>query len=207
MRHDAAPSGRAVGEAEPPPVRSSVSPTAPVPPARPALADAAWIEAAYDDHARELWAVFYTQCSDPELAREALQEAFVRLQTQDRTVLRDVKAWLTRVGGNWLRDVARRRRYAAKPAGVLGEFAAERPAPLERMEADETQARVRACLAKLKHDDREALVLRYALDWSSARMGEVLGVSAAAVDMRLSRARRRLAELLRDDGFPVPDGL
>jgi RNA polymerase sigma-70 factor (ECF subfamily) len=59
----------------------------------------------------------------------------------------------------------------------------------------------------MREDDRQALVLRYALNWSSARMAEVLGVSAAAVDMRLSRARRRLAELLREDGFPVPEGI
>ncbi|HEX6985398.1 MAG TPA: sigma-70 family RNA polymerase sigma factor [Planctomycetaceae bacterium] len=198
MRSDAAPAGRAVGEAEPPAVRPSVAP----PPA-----DAAWVEAAYDDHARELWAVFYSQCCDPDLAREALQEAFLRLHGQDRSTLRDVKAWLVRVGRNWLRDVARRRRHAAKPTEFLDDLPGERPTALDRLEADETQARVRACLVRMREDDREALVLRYALNWSSARMAEVLGVSAAAVDMRLSRARRRLADLLREDGFEIPEGI
>lgn len=195
MQHDAAPAGRAVGEAEPPTVRAEAAPLA------------VWMQAVYDEHARELWAVFYAQCCDPDLARDALQEVFLRLHSQDREALRDVKAWLVRVGRNWLRDVARRKRHAARPAEYLDDFAGDPTDPLDRMEAAETQSRVRACLADLREDDREALVLRYALGWSSARMSGVLGISAAAIDMRLSRARRRLAELLRDDGFPIPNNL
>ena len=195
MHHDAAPAGRAVGEAEPPAVRPSVVPMT------------AWVQSVYDEHARELWAVFYAQCCDPDLARDAVQEAFLRLHSQDREDLRDVKAWLVRVGRNWLRDVARRKRHAARPADFLDAFSGDPADPLERMEAAETQSRVRFCLSQLREADREALVLRYALGWSSARMATVLGVSATAIDMRLSRARRRLAEQLRDDGFPVPDHL
>ncbi len=195
MQHDAAPTGRAVGEAEPLPVRPSLVP------------GAAWVQAVYEDHARELWAVFYAQCCDPDLARDALQEAFLRLHSQDRTQLRDVKAWLVRVGRNWLRDVARRNRHAASSVDFLDDFSGEPAGPLEQMEVAETQARVRACLSELREDDREALVLRYALGWSSARMATVLGTSAAAIDMRLSRARRRLGELLCNHGFPVPDHL
>ena len=65
---------------------------------------------------------------------------------------------------------------------------------------DETQALVREKLSELKAEDREVLVLRYAMGWSSIRIGESLQTSAAAVDMRLSRARRRLAAVLEDAG-------
>jgi RNA polymerase sigma-70 factor (ECF subfamily) len=184
MQYDAAPAGRAVGDAEPPPVRPS------------AAADTSWIEVVYEDHARELWAVFYAQCCDPDLARDALLEAFLRLHSQDRRSLRDVKAWLVRVGRNWLRDVARRRRHAARPSDLLDAIAGKSHDPLARMASDETQSRIRHCLSLLKDDDRQALVLRYALDWPSNRMAEVLEISPAAVDMRLSRARKRFAELL-----------
>jgi len=50
-------------------------------------------------------------------------------------------------------------------------------------------------------DDRKVLVMKYSLDWSSAQMAKVMDSTAAAVDMRLSRARRRLAELLEEQGY------
>jgi RNA polymerase sigma-70 factor (ECF subfamily) len=65
---------------------------------------------------------------------------------------------------------------------------------------NETQEQVRAALAGLKLEDREALVLRYSLDWSSARIADALGTTVQAVDMRLSRARRRLADVLKEKG-------
>lgn len=193
MHEDAAPAGRAVGEAEPLPVCVSVVP------------DRVWVENAYEDHARELWAVFYAQCCDPELTRDALQESFLRLHTQERHSLRDVKAWLVRVGKNWLRDTARRRRRSAESSDRLDALASETPDPLARLELDETHARLRLCLSQLKEEDRRALVLRYALDWPSSRIAEVLGTTPAAVDMRLSRARKRLAELLKNNSHNASD--
>ena len=171
----------------------------------PASAEqSAWVESVYESYARELWAVLYAQCCDPDLTRDAVQEAFLRLQRQDRNVVRDARAWLVRVGRNWLRDVARRRRNAARPSEFLDGVIGTQPEPIRNLEADETQGRVRESLARLREDDRQVLVLRYALDWSSARIAETLDSTPAAIDMRLSRARKRLAELLTADGFPIP---
>jgi RNA polymerase sigma factor (sigma-70 family) len=64
----------------------------------------------------------------------------------------------------------------------------------------EMQEQVRSALNGLRLEDREVLVLRYSLDWSSARIGEALGLTIQAVDMRLSRARRRLGDLLKQKG-------
>jgi len=202
MRRDAAPATRTAGEAGPPP---DLAP----PPVRPSAAappqDRAWVAAAYDAHARELWAMLYAECCDPDLARDALQESFLKLHGQAKAGLRDVKAWLVRVGRNWLRDAVRRRRHAAKPTDLLdGLPATGHGDPVARLEAEEAKDHVRAALARLRDDDRHALVLRYALDWPSARIAETLDSTPAAVDMRLSRARKRLAELLQEDGFPFP---
>ena len=87
---------------------------------------------------------------------------------------------------------------------LLDGLAAGHGDPAARLEAEEAKDHVRAVLARLRDDDRQALVLRYALDWPSARIAEALDSTPAAVDMRLSRARKRLAELLRQDGFPLP---
>lgn len=158
----------------------------------------------YEGLGRELWALFYAQCSDPDRAADALQESFLRLhqhQSHGRSeVIQDTRAWLLQVGRNWLRDVARRERVAARPSEHLDSIAGSLTEPADGVLDQETQEMVRGALDRLRPDDREVLVLRYALGWSSLRIAEVLESTAAAVDMRLSRARRRLAGLLSELG-------
>jgi RNA polymerase sigma factor CnrH len=159
------------------------------------------VEAVYRSQGRELWALFYAQCCDADRAYDALQEAFLRLQQQNGAPIRDERAWLLRVGRNWLRDVARRQKVAARPSEHLDSLAGSPADPSSLVGDRELQSRVREALDRLRTEDREVLVFRYALGWSSARIAEVLDTTASAVDMRLSRARRRLAELLEQMGL------
>jgi RNA polymerase sigma-70 factor (ECF subfamily) len=159
------------------------------------------IEEIYRCQGRELWALFYAQCNDPERAHDALQEAFARLQKQDGDEIRDKRAWLLRVGRNWLRDMARRQRNAAIPADFLHEISGSTEEPSKQLETRELHGKVRELLKQMREEDREVLVLRYALGWSSIRIGKTLDTTPSAVDMRLSRARRRLAELLQRNGI------
>ena len=158
------------------------------------------VEAVYRKQARELWALFYAQCSDADRAYDALQEAFLRLQQQNGTAIRDERAWLLRVGRNWLRDVARRQKVAARSSERLDILPSDGDDPFQSAAGGELQGQVRAALDRLREDDREVLVLRYALGWSSQRIATVLESSASAIDMRLSRARRRLAEIFTESG-------
>ncbi|MFQ5735199.1 MAG: RNA polymerase sigma factor [Planctomycetaceae bacterium] len=160
------------------------------------------IEAVYREQGRELWAMFYAQCSDAERASDALQESFTRLHEQNGADIRDIRAWLLQVGRNWLRDVARRQKIAAKPSESLDYFPADAGGPENSLGGRERLQAVREALKQLKTADREVLVLRYSLNWSSIRIAEVLETTSSAVDMRLSRARKRLAELLEKAGIP-----
>ncbi len=158
------------------------------------------VESVYREHGKELWALFYAHCNDPDRAYDALQESFVRLQGQNGEEIRDPRAWLLRVGRNWLRDVARRQRVAAKPSEGLDTLPNDGDEPRNELVHAERLDQVREGLDHLKADDREVLVLRYALGWSSIRISEVLGSSPSAIDMRLSRARKRLAKYLESIG-------
>ncbi len=149
----------------------------------------ATVEGAYRSQSRELWALFYAQCNDADLAYDALQESFARLQSYDGPPLRDIRAWLLRVGRNWLRDVARHQRIAAHSVDYLDETAGKSLNPQTILAQKELQDQVRAALDELRPDDREVLVLRYALGWPSHRIAETLELSTTAVDMRLSRAQ------------------
>lgn len=159
------------------------------------------IEKLYREQGRELWALFYAQCSDPERAYDALQESFTRLQEQNGKTIRDMRAWLLQVGRNWLRDVARRQKVAAKPTEHLDHLGNEQGDAYETLAREELRDEVRKAMSQLKSADREVLVLRYSLNWSSNRIAEVLETTSSAVDMRLSRARKRLAEILEKAGI------
>ncbi len=160
-----------------------------------------YLDAVYRENSRELWAIFYSQCSDPERAYDAVQESFLKLHAYTGEPIRDPRAWLLRVGQNWLRDVARRKSSSCKLTSTLDEMSNERFAPEQILASDENREAVRGALQQMLEDDRRVLVMKYALDWSSAQMAKVMACTAAAVDMRLSRARRRLAELLEEQGY------
>lgn len=160
------------------------------------------LDALYRTNSRELWAIFYSQCSDPERAYDAVQESFLKLHAYNGEPIRDPRAWLLRVGQNWLRDVARRKSSSCKLTSTLDEMTnTERFEPEELMASDENRESVREALKMMIEDDRKVLVMKYSLNWSSAQMAKVMVCSAAAIDMRLSRARRRLAELLEEQGY------
>lgn len=155
----------------------------------------------YVQHHRELWAIFYSQCSDPERAYDAVQESFLKLHRYKGEAIRDARAWLLRVGQNWLRDVARRKSSSCRLSPSLDEIAKSKVSPHEVMAKDENRSVMREALTELIEDDRRVLVMKYSLNWSSAKMAIVMDCSPAAVDMRLSRARRRLAEHLEEQGY------
>lgn len=77
----------------------------------------------------------------------------------------------------------------------------DRLAPEQLLSSEENREAIRGALMMMLDDDRKVLVMKYALNWSSAQMAKVMDCSPAAIDMRLSRARRRLAELLEEQGY------
>lgn len=159
------------------------------------------VEAVYETQGRELWAMLYSQCCDPEAAYDALQEAFTRLHQQNGTPIHDVRAWILRVGSNWLRDAARRRKATSREFEQLDSLPGKSDDPGFQLQQKELFAGVRKALATLRDEDREVLVLRYALGWASHRIATALNTTSSAVDMRLLRARRRLAEIFKEAGI------
>ncbi|MEZ6132431.1 MAG: sigma-70 family RNA polymerase sigma factor [Planctomycetaceae bacterium] len=155
----------------------------------------------YRETSRELWAIFYSQCSDPERSYDAVQEAFLKLHRYDGEPIRDPRAWLLRVGQNWLRDVARRKSSSTKLSASLDEMAHKNVGPEDILSSVENRDAIREALQQLLEDDRKVLVMKYSLNWSAAQMAKAMDCSAAAIDMRISRARRRLAELLTEQGY------
>ena len=68
------------------------------------------------------------------------------------------------------------------------------------LNVERTFAQIRDVLAQMPEPDREILTLRYALDYNTNEIADLLAINATAVHMRLSRARQRLADRLRAQG-------
>ncbi len=127
---------------------------------------------------------------DPWLADELAQEALVRLCARwRRDEVRNVAAWLNRVGVNLANSTFRRRAAARRAAVRHG------ASPTEHRPPDTADAMaVREAVAALPARPREAVVLRYFEGWTTDEVGAHLGIGASSVRSLLSRAITQLRE-------------
>jgi RNA polymerase sigma factor (sigma-70 family) len=112
--------------------------------------------------------------------------------------------WLAAITANRCRAQARKRFLRLR---LAKEHAEQREPPRNGEPAMDREAfeRVRHAIRGLPCKYREVVVLRYLEDMPTARIAEVLGLSANAVDVRLNRARGMLKSELRDcAGFEKP---
>ncbi|HZT79507.1 MAG TPA: RNA polymerase sigma factor [Gemmataceae bacterium] len=171
---------------------------------RPAGAAHADFEALYERHSREVWALAYARWMNADTAMDITQEAFLRLWKQweaGETIL-NPRAWLLRVARNLAEDHAKSafRRNGTHPPQTMNGVRSHDPQPHEFLEREETFGQLRDVLEGLAAPDREILTLRYALEYNTEQIAEMLGINPTAVHMRLSRARHRLAERLKAQG-------
>lgn len=133
---------------------------------------------------------------DPQLAADAGDEAMARAAERWTRVsqLQRPDGWVYRVGVNWASSW--RRKWARRPT-----LPAE---ALDRHHLDASAQDLVAMLAPLPLPQRQMLVLRHVLGYSTAETAAALGVAEGTVKSGLHRARRRLLDE-RDDA-EVPDG-
>jgi RNA polymerase sigma-70 factor (ECF subfamily) len=161
-------------------------------------------EELYQRHSREVWALAYARWMNADTAMDITQEAFLRLWKQGEAgeEILNPRAWLLRVARNLAEDHAKSafRRNGTHPPQTMNGVRSHDPAPLERLEREETFGQLRTVLEELSPADREILTLRYALDYDTTQIADVLAINPTAVHMRLSRARQRVAERLKAQG-------
>ncbi len=171
---------------------------------RPAGTQHADFEGLYERYGREVWALAYARWMNADTAMDIAQEAFLRLwkQWEVGEPIANPRAWLLRVARNLAEDHAKSafRRNGTSPPQAMNDVRGDEPSPIEALERQETFAQIRDVLAQMPEDDREILTLRYALDYNTNEIAEMLAIKTSAVHMRLSRARQRLADRLKAQG-------
>jgi RNA polymerase sigma-70 factor (ECF subfamily) len=154
-------------------------------------------------HERRVYAVAWSRLGDAALAEEATQEAFIRAYR---------RLWLLGDGAKfsgWVNTIARRVaiNFGLRHRRELNKrerWALENPGnPPEENFANETDSlhtpeTLRQTLAELPDSHRECLVLFYLEGKSGAEAAAALGISEAALRVRLHRARAAMRERLEE---------
>ena len=156
-------------------------------------------------HTHDLFRFTRRYTGDPDAAGDVVQDSFVSAWKALRLYdgRRPFGVWLRAIALNKCRDRGRRRflrRVVLGQADPEGFEAQSRPDPAPDAEASllaqERLAQLDRAVAALPAGLKEPLILTAFEGLSQQAAGELLGLTAKAVEIRVYRARRRLAATL-----------
>lgn len=134
-------------------------------------------------------------CGNVDRADDLVQEALTRALANIDSFRpgSNMSAWLFTILRNHFRsEYRKRRREVEDPEGWHAEKLTSQPAQLPHIEFEE----LREALTKLPDDQREALILVGASGFSCEEAAEICGCAVGTIKSRVSRARKRLADLM-----------
>lgn len=177
-------------------------------------ADEAFFRELYETCHRPVYAYFLARTGNKELAKDLMQETFMRAWRgirAARSMGRDASRWwLMRIARNLLTDHYRR---AAASSGAEERMRREAAAcaphaepPDEKFDVRERVRRIGDAMLRLPAELRESLLLQSIGGLSSTEIGKLLGLPAGTVRYRVSMARRKLREMLGEDGGDATGG-
>ncbi len=152
---------------------------------------------AAERHLDDVYRYLLVLTRDPSLAEDLAAETFERaLRTWRRfdPARSSARTWLCTIGRSTALDHYRAEKRRRKRERAVSEAEGQTGPP----ELGLSPALERA-LAELSAADREIVALRIVLDLDSESAARMLGISATACTTRLSRALKRLEELMSDD--------
>jgi RNA polymerase sigma factor (sigma-70 family) len=165
----------------------------------------------FDEHARSVYNHGFRLTGDWSVAEDVVSLTFLeawRLRGRvDTDAAGPLRAWLLGIATNVARNV---RRAARRYDGALARLPRPDPEPdlaeevVARLADRERLARVRAALAALRPPEREVLALCVFAGLDYAEAAQALEVPVGTVRSRLSRARRRLDQLVAAGRITAP---
>jgi len=154
---------------------------------------------AFEAERKRLTGVAYRMLGRWSEAEDAVQDAFLRWQAADRSVIEQPAAWLTTVIVRLCLDRLRRAKASREvyvgpwlPEPVLTAEGGERRDDETESFAHDLSLGLMVVLERLGPEERAAFILREAFDSSYAEIAAALGKNEAAVRQIVSRARERV---------------
>jgi RNA polymerase sigma-70 factor (ECF subfamily) len=137
-----------------------------------------------------------------ESAADVVQETFLVAWRRGADVPAEALPWLFGVAR---RIILREWRASSRRDALHTRVASERTAENDPPAVRDPAAPLLAAIDRLSPNDREVLALVYWEDLTAPEAATVLGCSAAALRVRLHRARKRLTRLVEVDESPAGD--
>jgi RNA polymerase sigma factor (sigma-70 family) len=130
---------------------------------------------------------------DPDRARDAVQETFLRLCRQERAAVDGhLRQWLFRVCRNLAMDEFRRLRMTPTNEAVIDGKPSRTPGPAQVAETREAASHVLRAVDDLPQREREVLHLRYQGGLSYKEIAAVTGHSLTYTGVLIHTAMKRL---------------
>ena len=141
-------------------------------------------------------AVGYSVLGEHQLAEDAAQESFARALVRIKSLKERAKfaPWLAAICRNVAKDM-----LAAKAKQISTEDISQ----VDEVENhDENDRAIRRAIEQLPESAKDLVILRYYDGLSYEQISSVLGISKASINGRLTRAKRKMADYLKRNGFP-----
>ena len=148
-----------------------------------------------------VYRVAYRISGDAAISEDLTHEAFVQLLRREGVLLgvSDAKYWLLRVIRNLSLNYEKKRvRERRAFLRLEKETQSEANGPDMKLIEDVVRGEVQTCLDGLPYQLRTVIVLREYAQFSYNEIGTVLGISHSNVKIRIYRARKLLAKLIKE---------
>ncbi|MDO5300723.1 MAG: sigma-70 family RNA polymerase sigma factor [Clostridia bacterium] len=155
-------------------------------------------ERLYEQYADDVLRMAYFYLADRHKAEDVCQDVFVKLYTHGEAIAPGrEKAWLLRVTVNCCRDLWR---GAWLKRVVLGSPSLDiMPSQDESIEQREEKAELMRAIQKLPASFRETILLHYYQGMGISEIAQMLNLPEGTISSRLSRARKKLEVLLKEE--------
>ena len=158
----------------------------------------AQFESLYEQYADDVLRMAYFYLADRHKAEDVCQDVFVKLYTHGKNIEPGKeKAWLLRVTINCCRDLWRGAwlRRVVLGAPVLDII----PDENNEIEKREEKAEMMRAVNKLPQAFRETVLLHYYEGLGISEIAQMLNLPEGTISSRLSRARKKLEVLLKEE--------
>lgn len=127
-------------------------------------------------------------------AEQAVEETFLQIGSKlGGNVDSELSVWIFRIAANACADIQRRKRGSMSTMAVFHLREIKKDDQDEKRDLDEA---IQSQLLRLTRQQREVILLRDLCGLNDVATGQVLGMDADGVRLRLSRARKNLRDLL-----------
>lgn len=154
--------------------------------------------------------MYYTAISvlhDHALAEDAVAESLIKLIKNLHKITEvdcyQTRAFIVIIVRNTALDILRKR--TSRKEDELLDFGMQDTeiTPLEALTVKDAVSSIVACIRKLPSGLSDVLYLSAVLDHSNEEIANLLGISKDVVKVRLSRAKKRVREMLQEEGLRV----